>query len=207
MKEKWIQICQIQGYEEIREYYWLSNSDEDVIVNIDTNREIRPRIGRHGYPSIKLRTIEGKTKIYKMHILKAKAFIYGPNPLDATLVRHLNDVKTDNRLENLAFGTRSNNAQDAIKNSRYNYEAAVRGGIKGGKINGAIRAKKTSKPVRCLETGITYLSAYEVERQIGISNSKINLCCNGKRHTAGGYHWEFVNKEVNNDDVEREQIR
>ena len=33
MKEKWVQICQIQGFEEIKDCYWLSNSDTDTIVN------------------------------------------------------------------------------------------------------------------------------------------------------------------------------
>lgn len=42
----------------------------------------------------------------------------GPRP-DGHVARHLNDVKTDNRLANLAWGTRSQNYDDAIRNGRF----------------------------------------------------------------------------------------
>ena len=41
----------------------------------------------------------------------------------------------------------------------------------------------------------TYESMGSAERLLGISHAHISDCCNGKRKTAGGYHWEFVNKE------------
>ena len=59
-------------------------------------------------------------------------------------------------------------------------------------------AKATSKPVRCIETGIIYPSALEAKRQIGADNSVINRCINGKASYAGKLpdgtklHWEYV---------------
>ena len=44
------------------------------------------------------------------------AFV-GPKP-EGAVVRHLNDVPTDNRLENLVYGTRSENQLD-WRNARY----------------------------------------------------------------------------------------
>ena len=205
-KEKWIQICKIQGFEDVREWYWISNSNEDKIINKNTGKQMKIGFDKDGYPMISLRTKDGKKKTYKIHVLKAKAFIFGPNPLGVSLVRHLNDVKTDNRLINLAFGTQLNNMRDCMRNGNYNYEAAVRGAKIGGKKTGAknlaIIGKKTgakngkrsSKPVRCLETGIIYPNAYEAERQLGIDRANISHCCNGRYKTAGGYHWEFVNQ-------------
>ena len=204
MKEKFIQINKIQGFEDIREWYWISNSDEDVIVNRNTGKTMKTRLDKYGYKRICLMTNQGKVRNCKIHIIKAKAFIYGPNPLGADQVRHLNDVKTDNTISNLAWGTRSDNTFDSIRNGHYNYEATIKGGIKGGKItgtkngkktgakNGRKSAKKTSKPVRCIETGIIYSSASEAERQTGIHNASINHCCNSRYKTAGGFHWEFV---------------
>ena len=183
MKEKWIQINKIQGYEEIKDYYWLSNSDADTIVNRNTGKRLKPYIN-HGYSLVKLMTNQGKTRNCKMHILKAKAFIYSPNPLAYDVVRHLNDIRIDNRLENLAWGNQSNNMKDCVRNGNFNYS------------NSAMAVKKISKPVKCIETGIIYLSAYDAKRKLGISDSSIGSCCRGKRHIAGGYHWEFVNKEV-----------
>ena len=202
MKEKWVQINKIQGFEDVREYYWISNSDEDKIIN--RNIKKIKKIGfKNGYPIVGLITIKGKVKIYKIHILKAKAFLFGPNPLGTNLIRHLNDVKTDNRLENLAWGTRSDNTKDSIRNGSFSYL----NGIKSCAMASAITAEKLSKPVKCIETGEIYSSAYEANRQLGIRKASIIHCCHGKQQTAGGYHWEYINKEVNNDELECKQIR
>ena len=59
-------------------------------------------------------------------------------------------------------------------------------------------AKATSKPVRCVETGVVYPSALEAKRQIGADNSVINRCINGKAAYAGKLpdgtrlHWEYA---------------
>ena len=135
--KKWIQINTIEGYEDIREWYWLSNSDEDKIINKDTGKQLRGSLDNKGYKTIRLRTNQGKTRNCKIHVLKAKAFLFSPNPIGANVVRHLNDIKTDNRLENLAWGSYSDNIQDSIRNGRYNYEGA----FKGGTITGAATAK------------------------------------------------------------------
>lgn len=55
-----------------------------------------------------------RNKRLKVHRLVAQAFI--PNPDNLPLVRHLNDVRGDNRVENLAWGTISDNAYDAVRN-------------------------------------------------------------------------------------------
>lgn len=51
-----------------------------------------------------------------VHVLMLLAFI-GPRPA-GQLGRHLNDVKTDNRLGNLAWGTPQQNVDDAFRNGR-----------------------------------------------------------------------------------------
>ena len=185
MKEKWVRINTIEGYEDVKDCYWISNADEDKIMNKNTGKILKIRFSDKGYPIVDLGIINGKYKIYKIHILKAKAFLYTPNPLLYKIVRHLNDVKTDNRLENLAFGTLSDNNLDCIRNGNYNYKAAVRNCVKS--------AKKRSKPVKCLDTGEIFPSAHEAECKLRIDNRRISDCCHGKRKTAGGFHWEFVN--------------
>ena len=204
MKEKWVRINTIEGYEEVKDCYWISNSNEDKIMNRDTGKILKIGINKDGYPIVSLMTIDGKARTYNIHVMKAKAFIYTPNPLGYNVVRHLNDIKTDNSLTNLAWGTRSDNAQDSIRNGRFNYEAVAKNGARtgakngkiNGKINGAKNGKKSSKPVRCIETGMIFESIIGASRQTGIPYTSINLCCNGKRQTAGKYHWEFVNKEM-----------
>lgn len=55
----------------------------------------------------------GKRVLARVHRLVAEAFCPGMTP-EANIVRHLNDVRRDNRAENLAWGTRADNAQDRI---------------------------------------------------------------------------------------------
>ena len=182
MKEKFVRINTIEGYEEIKDCYWISNSNEDKIMNRSTGKIMKIKLNKDSYKRVNLMTIDGKQKHYKIHILKVKAFIFGPYPLGANVVRHLDDCKTNNALTNLAWGTQSDNMKDCIRNGNFSY------------LNVAKNGKRSSKP-----------SCIEAERQTGISH--ISACCRGVRHTAGGYHFEFVNKEVNNDDMECEQIR
>ena len=53
-KEKWVQINKIQGFENVRDCYWLSNSDEDIIVNRNTGKKRKIRFHRDGYPIVNL---------------------------------------------------------------------------------------------------------------------------------------------------------
>lgn len=50
--------------------------------------------------------------------------------------------------------------------------------------------------VQCVETGKIYASMGEAEKQTGVNRSRISLCCRNKPgcNTAGGYHWQFVDK-------------
>lgn len=52
--------------------------------------------------------------------------------------------------------------------------------------------KQQSKRTLCVETKIIYPSTGEASRQTHISQSNISAVCNGKRKTAGGYHWKYV---------------
>ena len=57
--------------------------------------------------------------------------------------------------------------------------------------NGA-GGKARSKKVECIETHIIYASTREAERLTGIGHGNISLVCNGKRKTAGKFHWRYV---------------
>ena len=56
-------------------------------------------------------------------------------------------------------------------------------------------AKKRSKPVICIETGIQYQSIQEAHEKTGADIAGISLCCKGKQNKSGGYHWKFVDKQ------------
>jgi hypothetical protein len=52
------------------------------------------------------------------------------------------------------------------------------------------------KAVRCIETQIVYETAAEAERRTGANRSAIGDVCKGKRKTAGGCHWEYVEEDA-----------
>lgn len=88
----------------------------------------RPRIRKTpltpaGYQSIRLNR-DGKGESQTVHRIVAEAFI--PNPDNLPVVRHLNDVKTDNRVENLAWGTWSDNEYDKVRNKKHHQTAKTK---------------------------------------------------------------------------------
>ena len=62
----------------------------------------------------------------------------------------------------------------------------------------AYYARTCEKPVRkailvmCIETGKIYPSMFKAEKAIGVDHRNISYVCNGRKYTAGGYHWKFA---------------
>lgn len=53
--------------------------------------------------------------------------------------------------------------------------------------------RANGKPVYCVELDRCFNSTSEASRVLGISQTNICGCCNGKRFkTAGGYHWKYI---------------
>jgi len=86
---------------------------------------LRQQTGR-GYLTVMLRNANPGAAIPMMqigvHRLMALAFL-GPPQAGFDRVCHINDVRTDNRIENLTWGNASINGQHSVANGRH-YEAA-----------------------------------------------------------------------------------
>jgi len=99
-------------------------------------RQMQPSLDKHGYLKVRL-TINGKRKKFSVHRLVCMAF-YGL-PSEDQVVRHLNGNKVDNRVSNLAWGTRKENEADAVRlkekatgerNGAVKYSERVAAGVK-----------------------------------------------------------------------------
>lgn len=121
-------------------------------------------------------TLWKDNKMYNrsIHRLLAEAFI--PNPENKPYVRHLNDIPSDNRLENLAWGTEKENVEDAKRN--------------GKRINCGVKQRKPIVAIKGNDVKV-FESRHEASRELNIQLPHISSCANGNRKTAGGY--EFRN--------------
>jgi len=83
---------------------------------LNQEKILKPRKESHGYLRISL-CKNGKAKYFKIHKLVLEAFgnLYFPG-LEC---RHLNGVRTDNRLCNLKLGTGKENCRDAINHGTF----------------------------------------------------------------------------------------
>ena len=152
--------------------YMVSNLGR--VKNNKTKHILKPHIQNKGYLFLSLPQ-DKKHKTAYIHRLVASAFI--PNPDNLPQVNHINEIKTDNRVENLEYCTNSYNM---------NY----------GSRNKKDADKKPKKQVLCIELNKVFLSIHDAERETGINDGNISLCCQNKRNTAGGYHWRYI-KNVN----------
>ena len=124
---------------------------------------------RNGYLKVSLWK-DNKQKTFFIHRLVAEAFI--PNPNNLPQVNHKDEDKTNNNVWNLEWCDRRYNMNYGTARERM--------------------AHKFGKEVRCVETGITYWSSKEAERQTGIWATHIREACKNPKRTAGGYHWEDI---------------
>lgn len=84
-------------------------------VRNSSGREMTPSTSVRGYLVVGLRR-NGKSYTKTIHRILAETYL--PNPDNYPVVRHLNDVRKDNRLKNLAWGTHRDNSLDSIRNGR-----------------------------------------------------------------------------------------
>lgn len=86
---------------------------------------LKPFVDARGYPTVKL-CQRGKATSVKVHHLVLKTFV-SDKPIGLEC-RHLNGIKTDNRLVNLVWGTHKENYQDLVLHGK---DFLRKGGIRG----------------------------------------------------------------------------
>lgn len=204
MEEIWKPI---KGYEG---KYYISNKGNVLAKNYERSGKsklLKPTLTTTGYLKVEL-WVGSKRKIYRLHRLIAEAFI--PNPQNKQFIDHINTIKTDNRIENLRWVTRSENMNNILtkkkisessKNRKVSIETRQKLSYATKHRKNAeeifIKMQKASveackKKVICIETGIIYESAREASKCTGASYKSISNVCLGKRKRTKGFHWKFA---------------
>lgn len=166
MEEHWKDI---QGYEGL---YMVS--DMGRVKNSKSGRIRKLQTYKTGYVYVHLRNRE-ISEYPTVHMLVAEAFI--PNPENKPEVHHINEDKSDNRVENLMWVTKEEHA--ALHKDKYD------------KI-----ADMSSIPVYQYTLDGEFVrewkSAEEIQRQLGYKHGNIWACCNGIYASSNNYQWSYT---------------
>lgn len=130
-------------------------------------------LSEKGYYLVML-TKNNTSKNYRVHRLVAKHFI--PNINNYPIINHIDEIKTNNHVNNLEWCTQNQNLNHG--NARLNQS-------KGQNIP-VLQCDLYGNVIRRYDSMID-------TRQDGFSNSGVGRCCSGERKSHKGFIWRYAN--------------
>ena len=196
MKEIWKPII---GYENLYEVSNLGNirSIDRMVSRVDRwgNKGsvlikgilLVPVKMKSGYLQVSL-CKNGTSKRFLIHRIVASAFI--ENPYNKETVNHKNEIKADNRVENLEWMTLVENLRYGTGSERghSNRDRKWHREHKAGLNPNAKKIIQLTKDGNFIREWDCIKSASET---LGICMSSICAVARGKAHTAGNYKWKY----------------
>lgn len=172
-------------------------SDEGEVRNLRSGRLLRPKQTKAGYYRVALAN-HGVVRSVSIHRLVALAFVDNPNGKQT--VNHINEIKTDNRAENLEWAT---SCEQNIHGTRIersvahtNYKARrIDYSVVSAKHNYGSQEMCNRKRCKAYLNGVLfgmYSSQRAAAQSTGVCPAKVSECLRGKRKSCKG----FVFKEI-----------
>jgi len=164
MDEVWKDVV---GYEGL---YKVSNFGN--VYSVRSDKQLKHSKNRGGYLFVVLCT-DSKPKQFKVHRLVAISFL--TNPDNKLQVNHIDEDKTNNRLDNLEWVTAKENTNYGSRNKK--------------------AAKSNSKNIKVIYQDNTYEywdSASEFAREFGIHRQHISDVLLGRQKTTNGMKFEYA---------------
>ena len=173
LKEMFQSMKKVRGFPN----YYVTRDGNVYSDKYGDLRELKPIPDKRGYLTVHLYK---NKKMYTRYIHQLVAIAYIPNPNNYKLVNHKDEIVTHNEDTNLEWCDQAYNLnygtarkRMALSKSKIVYQYTIDG-----------------KFVR------EWSSSYEIERELGIHNTLINRCTNGKKKTTHGYRWSYERLEV-----------
>ena len=186
--------------------YIVSNLGNVMSLNYGGVKEkkvlIKRQLFTNGYYYVNL-----KCKHVPLHRIIAMAFI--PNPLNKPQIDHINTIKTDNRIENLRWVTLKENMNNPLtrkhaSNARIGYRPSkesvekMRTSLRGRKLSEGhiLKMRLTGEPVAMFSLDGKFIRKFAgasfAKEELGVAINGVSECCNGNKHTCGGYMWRWL---------------
>ena len=138
---------------------------------------MEPSYDGQGYLKVKL-SKNKETKQCYVHRLVAETFITNPENLPE--VNHIDEDKTNNRVDNLEWKSHKDNINHGTRNER-----AAKANTNGKLSKRVLQLSLTGDLIR------EWPSTMECERN-GFHQGHVADCCNGKQKTHKGFRWEYA---------------
>lgn len=165
--EIWKDIKDYEGLYQINNYGIIKSLPKQDGFYYLKEKILKP-VNNYGY----LRIILTKNKFKKNHFIhKLVAETFIPNPNKYPIVNHIDGNKQNNCVDNLEWCNHKKNTEHAVRNNLIKHHKIAQYNKSGDLIK-------------------IYDSRYDIKN---IDSSSITKVCNGKRKTAGGYIWKYVN--------------
>lgn len=171
---KFNQIVPVRDYEGL---YSVTDCGQVISFHGKKPRILKQGIGGSGYPdgySMVVLAKDGTTKSTKVSVIVAESFIRRREENEVIL--HLNNIKTDNRLENLKIGTQAENIQQKYK------EGYIQDYMRGEKHHGAKLSKEDVRSIR---------ERAKSERQIDLAH-EYNVTKGTIHHVVSFKNWSWL---------------
>lgn len=154
---------------------------EGLLKNIKTGVIRAGSKTSQGYYELDIKDVRGKRSYRKLvHLIMAELFM--TKPIGDFVVDHINNIKTDNSIDNLQYLSRQANAS---KGQEVRDASTTRKKVAQYSLHGDLIAEYNSVKEACVAIGVNSRSPL-------ISYACKGSCSTNNCNTAYGYMWKFV---------------